>query len=128
MKDRGLIIAGLVIFVVLMTFPIWYNLAVGEATTKLDLAPADKGDRCVLERAEMRANHMDILNRWRDDVVRIGERIYKSPDGTEYNMSLTNTCLDCHTQKDKFCDRCHNYLSVDPYCWSCHIIPEGGGK
>ena len=128
MKDRRLIMIGLVIFVVLMTFPIWYNLAVGEATTELDLEPAVKGDQCVLEKAEMRATHMDLLNKWRDDVVRNGERIYKSPDGSEYNMSLTNTCLDCHSNKDKFCDRCHNYISVDPYCWKCHIIPEGGGK
>jgi hypothetical protein len=39
-------------------------------------------------------------------------------------MSLTNTCLDCHPNKDTFCDRCHNYMAVSPYCWDCHIVPE----
>ena len=27
-------------------------------------------------------------------------------------MSLSNTCLDCHSNKAEFCDRCHNYASV----------------
>jgi hypothetical protein len=36
-------------------------------------------------------------------------------------MSLSNTCLDCHSNKAEFCDRCHNYASVSPYCWDCHI-------
>jgi hypothetical protein len=30
MRDKGWIGAGLVVFVVLMTFPIWYNLVNGE--------------------------------------------------------------------------------------------------
>jgi hypothetical protein len=32
--------------------------------------------------------------------------------------------MDCHSDKTKFCDQCHNYLSVNPYCWDCHIAPE----
>jgi hypothetical protein len=39
-------------------------------------------------------------------------------------MSLTGTCLDCHSDKEKFCDACHTYSAVDPYCWDCHVIPE----
>ena len=37
--------------------------------------------------------------------------------------SLTLECLSCHSNKDKFCDECHEYLKVKPYCWDCHIIP-----
>ena len=29
-------------------------------------------------------------------------------------------CLDCHSNTAEFCDRCHDYASVRPYCWHCH--------
>ena len=69
----------------------------------------------------MKAEHMQLLDVWRDSVVREGQRIYVNPEGKEFNMSLSNTCLDCHSNKAEFCDRCHHYASVRPYCWSCHI-------
>ena len=45
-------------------------------------------------------------------------------------MSLQNECMRCHSNKKKFCDECHNYMAVKPYCWDCHIAAEGegGGK
>jgi hypothetical protein len=33
--------------------------------------------------------------------------------------------MDCHSNKKEFCDTCHDYSSVTPYCWSCHIEPKG---
>jgi hypothetical protein len=39
-------------------------------------------------------------------------------------MSLQNTCMQCHPNKAEFCDRCHNYASVKPYCWDCHVEPK----
>jgi len=75
----------------------------------------------------MRASHMDLLNQWRDDVVRVGNRDYKSTlTGKTFDMSLSRTCMDCHSNKADFCDRCHDFLSVDPYCWDCHVEPKGG--
>jgi hypothetical protein len=41
--------------------------------------------------------------------------------GKEFEMSLQKTCMKCHTNKAEFCDKCHNYASVRPYCWDCHI-------
>jgi len=32
--------------------------------------------------------------------------------------------MDCHNNKTKFCDQCHNYAGVSPYCWECHIEPK----
>ena len=29
-------------------------------------------------------------------------------------------CLDCHKNKSNFCDKCHDYMGVKPYCWECH--------
>ena len=123
MYDAGKIIIGLIIFVVLFTSPIWINLAGGASSAEPELEKA-KGTDCVLPASEMKARHMDLLNQWRDDVVRRGERIHVAPNGRKYNMSLSKTCLDCHASKANFCDRCHSYLAVDPYCWSCHIFTE----
>lgn len=124
MFDAGKVIVGLIIFLVLITFPTWYNVATGKATYVPELEKAVKGERCVADTAYMRANHMDLLNQWRDAVVRRGQRVYTAPDSARYNMSLTATCLDCHAEKSKFCDRCHDYMGVDPYCFDCHINPE----
>ena len=75
----------------------------------------------------MRARHMDLLDDWRDRVVREGERVYVSDlSGASHEMSLSNTCMDCHSNKAEFCDRCHDYMAVDPYCWDCHVEPKEG--
>lgn len=124
MYDTGKVIIGIIVFLALITFPIWYNVATGKATYVPELEKATKGETCVADTVYMRASHMDLLNNWRDTVVRRGQRVYTSPEGIKYNMSLTSTCLDCHSDKAGFCDRCHTYMGVDPYCWDCHIIPK----
>ena len=41
-------------------------------------------------------------------------------------MSLTEHLPEaCHANKAEFCDRCHNYAAVKPYCWDCHIDTKG---
>ena len=45
------------------------------------------------------------------------------PKRKAFVMSLSNTCLDCHSNKADFCDKCHNYASVRPYCWDCPSEP-----
>jgi len=69
-------------------------------------------------------SHMQMLNDWRDQAIRNGQRVYVATDGKEYVVSLQNTCMDCHNNKTKFCDQCHNYAGVTPYCWECHIEPK----
>jgi len=124
MYDGGKIITGLVIFLVLVTFPFWSN--VGQATyQRPELEKPKEAKTCVEPVDFMRGNHMQMLNQWRDFVVRDAERVYLSSDGRQFEMSLTKTCLDCHADKTKFCDRCHDSGSVRPYCWDCHIQPEG---
>ena len=60
----------------------------------------------------MRQQHMKILDDWRDQVVREGNRIYISKTNhKEYQMSLQNTCMKCHDDKEKFCDKCsYNFV------------------
>jgi hypothetical protein len=122
MKDKKLIITGVIIFFIIITFPLWYNHGKAAPQPELKLTAKAKAAKvCVRSTEFMKAEHMQLLDVWRDSVVRRGERIYVSPEGKEYTMSLTNTCLDCHSNKADFCDRCHNYASVRPYCWDCHI-------
>ncbi len=128
MPDRGKILIGLAVFVILVTFPFWSRVAVsGEAaTTRPELEyPAD-AEACVEDTPYMTANHMDLLNEWRDRVVREGVMEYTSSSGDTFQMSLTNTCLDCHESRDDFCTRCHDYANVTPTCWECHTTPGGG--
>ena len=125
MRDRGLILAGLAVFLVLITFPVWYNFAGGRAPdVPKPVLPEDKTLQCVQDTAYMKRSHMDLLMTWRDKVVRENVRTFVAPDGKTYAMSLTKTCMKCHTSKADFCDKCHNYVAVKPYCWDCHIDPD----
>lgn len=128
MYDAKKIVPGLLIFLGLVTFPIWYSG--GKAAPRPDLkldTPAIqqlKEKKCIEPTAYMRANHMELLDYWRNSVVRQGDRIYEASDGKKYPMGLSGTCLECHSNKDQFCDRCHNYEAVKPTCWSCHVVPQ----
>jgi len=126
--DADKIIIGLVIFVGLMTFPFFYNIgkANPKPEPKINTPEIQKltEKKCVESKAFMQAQHMQLLNVWRDLAVRAGERIYENSEGKRYTISLQNTCMHCHSNKKKFCDECHTYMAVSPYCWSCHIAPK----
>jgi hypothetical protein len=131
MPDRGKVLLGLAIFVILVTFPFWSRLAAGDALPgRAELEYPTNSEACVEETPYMRASHMDLLNRWRDDLVRSGITEYRSTSGANagetYLKSLTKTCLSCHTDRDAFCTRCHDYADVQPTCWECHTTPGGG--
>ncbi len=122
MYDSGKIIPGLIIFVLLITIPIWYNRGGAVTEPPKPVLPKD-AKTCVLPAAEIRANHMKLLNVWRDEVLRTGDRGTFVIEGKSYQKSLMMTCMKCHTSKKQFCDTCHTYASVKPYCWDCHIAP-----
>ena len=156
MYDKGKIITGLIIGLVLLLFPIWYNLptaAPPPPDPKLT-EKAKAAGQCIQPKALMKSSHMQILDDWRTAVVREGERFILLPDpedkalemqvvdelrdrilpmrrrlqvgsqGRLFEMSLQKTCLDCHSSKKDFCDQCHNYVAVTPFCWDCHVEPE----
>ncbi len=124
MHDAGKIIIGLVVFIALVSYPIWYDAARGDIPTSADPKIITAEKECVAPTDYMKANHMDLLNQWRDDVVRRGVRVYTAESGRKFEMSLSHTCMDCHSNKSEFCDECHNYAGVNPYCWDCHIEPQ----
>ena len=128
MYNAGKIIAGLVVFFILAALPFLLNL--GKASAKIEPSintpeiNAMPVKQCVEPKEFMRSEHMQLLNGWRDEVVRNGNRIYTNSRGQQYTISLQNTCMKCHSNKKEFCDKCHNYLAVKPYCWTCHIEPK----
>ncbi len=124
MYDAGKITAGVVVFLGLVTFPVWSNIAKGEAAPAPDPKIDTEETECVAPADYMRNSHMAMLNEWRDLVVREGNRIYVGFNGKEHPISLSNACMQCHPNKAEFCDECHNYAGVYPYCWDCHIEPK----
>lgn len=128
--DGKYIFTGLIIFLALVTLPLWPNLGktVPAPAPKLD-TPAiqklgEKDRQCVQPTPFMRANHMQLLADWREAVVREANREYIGFGGKKYVASLSNTCMDCHSNKTQFCDQCHNYVAVTPTCWGCHLDKE----
>ena len=127
MKDKNKILAGLAVFIAIVTLPFWFNMGKAAPAPEVELtAKAKEAKKCVMDTEYMTAEHMQLLDVWRHEVVRNGVRMFTNAEGKQFNMSLSNTCLDCHSNKEQFCDRCHDYASVKPYCWDCHIDnPKG---
>lgn len=123
MYNKRTVIPGLIIFVLFVTAPVWFNGLSAGSAPKPELPPGGE-KQCVAPASEMRAKHMQLLNEWRDDVLRTGEREAITVDGKEYRKGLQLACMQCHSNKEKFCDSCHEYASVNPYCWNCHLTPS----
>ena len=125
MYDGGKIITGLVIGVGLLLFPVFYNAGkAAKAPERVLTEKAKAAQQCVEPKSFMTTEHMKMLDEWRQQVVRDDVRYYKSTSGRMYYKGLQTTCMDCHSNKSKFCDQCHNYLGVAPFCWDCHIAPK----
>lgn len=122
MYNKRTVIPGLAIFVLFVTFPLWYNGLSAGPIPKPELPPGGE-KQCVAPAAEMRDSHMKLLNQWRDEVLRDGDRVSVNVGGKEYRKGLQLACMQCHTNKEKFCDTCHTYASVKPFCWDCHLTP-----
>lgn len=124
MYDAPKIITGLAVFIAIITTPLWYN----QWTGKAQIVPKPKivtdKKQCVRPVAYMREYHMTMLDEWRTNVIRNADRRPVTVANEQYQMSLSNTCITCHSNKSDFCDQCHNYLGVTPSCWDCHTFPK----
>ncbi|RPJ09055.1 MAG: cytochrome C [Deltaproteobacteria bacterium] len=125
MHDTGKIILGLIVFLSIVTYPVWHNAISGKAgyVPAPKVAPDKK--QCVEPKQVIRIIHRDLLTDWRESVVRKGMRTYLASDAKAYPMSLNRTCMNCHTDKGEFCDQCHHYMGIKPRCWDCHNYPKG---
>ena len=121
MYDRKFINIATVVVVVLFTSPFWLSTC-GYVRPPMEL-PAN-ASYCVEPVEFMRAEHMTLLNEWRDQALRNEKRVYVASDGRRWEISLQNTCMQCHTNSQTFCEPCHKSNSVRTDCWNCHIRPE----
>ena len=75
--------------------------------------PDPKYKSCVRDPAYMRLHHWELLRGIREEVVRYGIR-------GETGLSR---CPECHTSRERFCNRCHDAVSLTPDCFDCHYYP-----
>ena len=132
MYNAKFVIPGIIVFAGLFTAPFWINmLSSGQQKVEVVLPTepvtffGEERTQCVEPREWMAANHMELLLEWRDQALRENKRIYVATDGKKWETSLQNTCMACHSNKADFCDKCHDANSVNPYCWDCHVVPQG---
>ena len=124
MYNAKYIIAGIIVFAVLFTTPFWLGSCSG-TYKRPQVVPPKSEKECVEPVAFMRAEHMKLLNLWRDEALRNENRVYVASNGKRWEISLQNTCMKCHNNPADFCDKCHVSNSVYPYCWTCHVLPGG---
>lgn len=109
----------IVIVVALIFVPLCYSLATQIARKKTESSgifleqPDPKYTECVRETSFMRFHHWELLRGTREEVVRYGIRS---------EISL-NKCRECHTSRERFCNKCHNATSLTPDCFDCHYYP-----
>jgi hypothetical protein len=75
--------------------------------------PDPKFEKCVKDTAYMRFHHWELLRGIREEVVRFGQR-------GEIGLKK---CKDCHTSRERFCNKCHDAVSLYPDCFGCHYYP-----
>jgi len=124
MSDKKLATGGrrtiaVAIAVLIIAFPLGYSIAgylfaPGDPDGPPFLErPDPKYDSCVRETVFMRYHHWELLRSVREEVVRYGKR---------GDVGLSK-CRDCHTSRERFCDKCHHATSLTPDCFDCHYYP-----
>ena len=80
MYDGGKIIVGLIIGLCLLLYPFFYNAGKAAKTPERELtAKAREAKVCVEPKSYMTTQHMKLLDRWRNEVVRFTFRHYDDP-------------------------------------------------
>jgi [DsrC]-trisulfide reductase subunit J len=112
-----------VILVVIILIPFVYSIVksifmpgIPESGLFLE-RPDEKYENCIRETEYMRYHHWELLREVREEVVRYGKR---------GDISL-DRCRECHTSKERFCNKCHDAVSLVPDCFGCHYYPEPDG-
>ena len=113
--DAFLLIVPLLILVIPLGYSVFASLSAHESAgpERFLEKPDPKHENCVRDTAYMRFHHWELLRLTREEVVRYGVR---------GDLGLKK-CSECHTSRERFCDRCHEATSLHPDCWGCHYYP-----
>jgi hypothetical protein len=135
MQDFGKIIIGIIVFLVLLSIPVIVTQASGNADYDPESKLAEslesiEANSCINSNSAeyMRVHHSDLLYDYRTWAVRddasgdTGDVYWTDEDGNKQLFSLNGTCLGCHTDRDAFCNVCHDYTAIQPNCWDCHDL------
>jgi len=118
MKDnqtRLIAVIAVIILAPLVYSSVSYLVAVRNGPDKPFLEKPDaKYQDCVRDTAYMRIHHMDLLKEIREEFVRHGIR----------GEIRLRTCAECHTSRERFCNRCHETVNLNLDCFGCHYYPE----
>ena len=123
MYNAGKIIIGLIIFLG-SDHCSRSGTTSGRAATPPKLEVGTQEKQCVESTPYMKSSHMQLLDTWRDEVVRNGKRVYINSTGKTFDMSLQNTCTKCHAKKDAILRSMPHLRGRSPKCWDCHIAPD----
>jgi hypothetical protein len=108
-----------VLLIVLLLVPFAYSVVSlfvpkGTASDEVFLErPPAKYKSCVKETDYMRYHHWELLRETREQVVRYGIR----------GEIALDKCRECHESRERFCNQCHNAVSLTPDCFQCHYYP-----
>jgi hypothetical protein len=120
--DLWKVAAGLSACGFLASYPLWQRIAFGQEPAPVSV-PVDGA--CIEPLDQIRADHMQLLARWRDDVVR-GNDLAVAVAGVEREKGLESVCLDCHRDPAAFCERCHDAAGIRTDCFDCHSAGATG--
>jgi hypothetical protein len=114
-KNKGAITVAILALIILLPIG-FYALrdAFSQGAEPFLEKPDPKYDECVRDVEYMRFNHWVLLKELREEVVR---------EGKEVDVALSD-CRDCHTNRERFCNECHNIANVYLDCFGCHYYPE----
>ncbi|MBF0437624.1 MAG: hypothetical protein HQL93_00740 [Magnetococcales bacterium] len=101
-------------FLIVTLFAVWTVLPYSGWADPPQPEKAVRGP-CVRNPEWMRRNHMDFLKHKREETVR---------KGISVKSESFLACANCHQSRERFCDRCHAYVSVAPNCFECHQYPK----
>ncbi len=115
------VITVVAVFLIILMLPFLYNwVSIGLfKTVQQPELVIEKTGNCVKDTKYMRTSHGKLLIHERSRIVREGER----------GAIGLSTCRKCHTNREEFCDRCHNYAGVltlneKAGCFACHYYPK----
>jgi hypothetical protein len=112
-------IAAVAIPVLVIVFPFGYSIVTSLFAKNVEMSemflemPDPQYENCIKDVAYMRYHHWELLRKTREEVVRYGIR---------GDVGLKK-CGECHTSRERFCDKCHNAVSMKPGCYGCHYYP-----
>jgi hypothetical protein len=115
-RRRGTRTLFVAVPVAILLVPLAYSVVSSLFTREAEAfyeRPDAKYEECVRDTEYMRFHHWELLRGIREEVVRYG---------TRGELGLQD-CSKCHSSRERFCDRCHQAVSLSPDCFGCHYYP-----